>query len=151
MSKILDMAKNFEQKSKEQANATETAVKNAFEQHETRIKALLSASEKTISSDLNAQNARIRNLALQTWIYIAAGVITLIIAFWGILWYQSSKITDNIETISTQNARIEVLKKQGGNITTSHCTDDKNRSRFCIKINKAEGDFVNGYMIPMGE
>jgi len=59
MSKILDLAKSFEQTSSEQVKDTEQAVATEFKKHEERLIGLLNENEKAISNAIQEQNKRL--------------------------------------------------------------------------------------------
>jgi hypothetical protein len=151
MSKILDLAKSFEQTSSEQAKDTEQIVATEFKKHEKRLIALLNENEKAISSAINEQNQRIRPIILKTWMIVSIGIVTAIALAWGILMYQSHKISKNAEIIAQQNLAIQELANKGGNVKLQDCIDTKNRKRLCVLVNKDAGTWSNGsLMVPMG-
>ena len=86
MSKILDLAKNFEQTSNEQAKNTEQSVATEFKKHEQRLIDLLNENEKAISNAIQEQNKRLLPIILKTWSYVAIAVITALVLVWG-FWY----------------------------------------------------------------
>jgi hypothetical protein len=111
--------------------------------------ALLNENEKAISSAINEQNQRIRPIILKTWMIVSIGIVTAIALAWGILMYQSHKIS-NAEIIAQQNLAIQV-SEQGGNVKLQDCIDTKNRKRLCVLVNKDAGTWSNGsLMVPMG-
>ena len=150
MSKILDLAKNFEQISNEQAKNTEQVVTNEFKKHEQRLTALLEENAKAMNSAIQEQNRRLLPAMLKTWSVVAIAVITALLAMWGILAYQSYKIGKNAEIIAQQQATIQQLKDAGGNLNLTNCIDDKNRKRPCIQMNTKAGSWKGGYLVPMG-
>ncbi len=60
MSEILNLAKGFEEKSKQQAQDTEQSVKREFARLETSISAELQSSSQSISNAIREQNGRRR-------------------------------------------------------------------------------------------
>ncbi|WP_213083547.1 MbeB family mobilization protein, partial [Acinetobacter baumannii] len=84
MSKILDLAKNFEQTSNEQAKNTEQTVTLEFKKHEQRLIDLLNENEKAISSAIQDQSKRLHLITLKTWSTVAIGIITALLLSWGI-------------------------------------------------------------------
>ena len=91
MSKILDLAKNFEQTSKEQAKVTEQNVSEEFKKHEQRLIDLLKSNEQAINNAIQEQNKRILPIMLKTWSVVAIAIVTALLLMWGILTYQSKK------------------------------------------------------------
>ncbi|WP_242539230.1 MbeB family mobilization protein, partial [Vibrio parahaemolyticus] len=88
MSKILNMARDFNSQSKKQANAIEQTLKKDFEKHEQRIQDALKASEQKITNDIQDQQSRLNLLVMKTWIWLPITVITVLIACWGVIWWQ---------------------------------------------------------------
>ena len=83
MSRILDLAKNFEQTSNEQAKHTEQTVADAFKNHEKHLIGLLNENEKAISSAIQEQNKRLRLITLKTWSIVAIIIVTALALAWG--------------------------------------------------------------------
>ncbi|WP_372339082.1 MbeB family mobilization protein [Acinetobacter pittii] len=150
MSKILDLAKNFEQTSNEQAKNTEQIVAAEFKQHEQRLIGLLNENEKVIKSAIQEQNKRLFPIMLKTWSIVAIAIVTTLLLMWGILTYQSYKIGKNADLIAQQQATIQQLKDAGGNLNITNCIDNKNRKRTCIQMNTKAGSWKGGYLVPMG-
>lgn len=150
MSKILDLAKNFEQTSNEQAKNTEQIVAAEFKQHEQRLIGLLNENEKVIKSAIQEQNKRLFPIMLKTWSIVAIAIVTTLLLMWGILTYQSYKIGKNADLIAQQQATIQQLKDAGGNLNITNCIDNKNRKRICIQMNTKAGSWKGGYLVPMG-
>ncbi|WP_373687404.1 MbeB family mobilization protein [Acinetobacter sp. YH01012] len=150
MSKILDLAKSFEQTSNEQAKHTEQTVATEFKKHEQHLIDLLKENEKAINSAIEEQNKRLLLVMLKTWSIVAIAVITALLLMWGILAYQSHKIGKNADLIAQQQATIQQLEKAGGNLKIQNCLDDKKRKRMCIQMNTKAGSWKGGYLVPMG-
>ena len=150
MSKILDLAKNFEQTSNEQAKNTEQIVAAEFKQHEQRLIGLLNENEKVIKSAIQEQNKRLFPIMLKTWSIVALAIVTTLLLMWGILTYQSYKIGKNADLIAQQQATIQQLKDAGGNLNITNCIDNKNRKRTCIQMNTKAGSWKGGYLVPRG-
>jgi hypothetical protein len=62
MSEILNLAKGFEEKSKQQAQDTEQSVKREFGRLETSISAELQSSSQSISNAIREQNGRLTGM-----------------------------------------------------------------------------------------
>ena len=151
MSKILDLAKSFEQTSSEQAKDTEQVVATEFKKHEQRLIDLLSENEKAISNAIQEQNKRLLPTMLKTWSIVAIAIVTALLLMWGILTYQSKKIAQNAEIMAQQEIAIQNLADKGGNVKLQDCIDDKNRKRLCVLVNKDAGSWGKGsLMVPMG-
>ncbi|WP_413228216.1 MbeB family mobilization protein, partial [Acinetobacter baretiae] len=147
MSKILDLAKNFEQTSNEQAKNTEKAVSNEFKKHEQRLIDLLNENEQVIKTAVQEQNKRILQTTLKTWGIVALAIIMTLAVAGGALVYQGDRIQSNLDEIATQEARIALLSEKGGKIELQQCIDKKNRKRLCIPMNKDAGAFGNGSLM----
>ena len=151
MSKILDLAKSFEQTSSKQAKDTEQVVATEFKKHEQRLIDLLSENEKAISNAIQEQNKRLLPTMLKTWSIVAIAIVTALLLMWGILTYQSKKIAQNAEIMAQQEIAIQNLADKGGNVKLQDCIDDKNRKRLCVLVNKDAGSWGKGsLMVPMG-
>jgi hypothetical protein len=89
------MAQSFEQKSKQQAQLTETRVQSAFEKHEKRLLAVLQRSVNTIESDINDHEARLTRrlgwmlIRKEALTYFLVGVI-ITASIMGSVWYAMS-------------------------------------------------------------
>ncbi|WP_422126115.1 MbeB family mobilization protein [Vibrio lentus] len=145
------MAKGFNEQSKKQANAIEQQLKQDFKKHEARIQAALNESEQRITSDISAQNARLSRLTLKTWIWLPVTVITVLIACWGVIWWQGVTIAQNQQEISHQQSTLKELEAKGGKIQMSTCGD---QNQLCIKIDLEASSYgadgVYPWKIPEG-
>ena len=131
MSKILELAKTFEESSKQQASDIETSVKNAFEPHEKAILAALESSAQRLNTAIDAQNRRWGWLVLKGWVFPLIGVAFLLGISWVVVWYQGRVIAENWVEISRQNKTLEQLAKKGGMLHLSTCGE-----RQCIAVSK---------------
>uniref|UniRef100_UPI0015F7756A MbeB family mobilization protein n=2 Tax=Vibrio TaxID=662 RepID=UPI0015F7756A len=145
MSKILDLAQDFEKKSKQQALDTEQHLKSEFERHERFIEQALRSSEQKIKGDINAQNRRMSVLVLKSWAWIGLSIFLVIVACSGVIWGQSKVIAQNWQTISEQKATLSELKAKGGKIKVSHCGEEK---RLCVKVDLDESGYGNDGVYP---
>ncbi|MEZ9611563.1 MbeB family mobilization protein, partial [Vibrio sp. 10N.286.45.C10] len=102
MKKILDLASDFETKSKEQANDIERSLKSEFSKHEQHIVRALKDSEIEISNVIDDQTSSLKRLIIPSWLWGIAFVVSVILVSWGVIWYQGTLITDNWVTISQQ-------------------------------------------------
>ncbi|EPA5448737.1 MobB protein [Vibrio cholerae] len=145
MSKILNLAQDFEKKSKQQAHDTEQRLKSEFERHEKFIEQALRSSEQKIKGDINAQNQRMSALVLKSWLWIVLSVFLVLVACTGVIWWQGRTILANQQEISRQNATIEQLESKGGKIQMSTCGDQK---RLCIKVDLDEDSYGSNGVYP---
>ena len=150
MSRILDLAKNFEQTSKEQAKVTEQNVSEEFKKHEQRLIDLLKSNEQAINNAIQEQNKRILPIMLKTWSVVAIAVIAILLVAGLTLAWQGKTISKNLDTIAQQKATMQTLTDAGGNLDVTNCIDNKNRKRLCIKMNPQAGNWKDGYQVPMG-
>lgn len=144
MSEILKMATAFEQRSKEQAENTEKAVKSALKKHEHALLLALSESEKTTSAAIRAQSQRLKRTALSSWMAVAIPVVTMMILAVGAMSVMSWYISSQIEQISSQNATLERLTEQGAKMQLSYCGDSR---RLCVQIDESAPAYEGGYRI----
>lgn len=147
MSDISNMAAAFEQKSKQQAEDTEQAVKRAFEKHESALLSALSASEKKTSAAIAAQHQRLRQTALKSWMAIVIPVsLTFLLGASAIVtmgWY----IDHQVNEILNNRTTLETLHEKGGSADLSHCGEDR---RLCVKIDESAGRYQGGYQVMEG-
>ncbi|WP_153038025.1 MbeB family mobilization protein [Aliivibrio fischeri] len=127
MKKILDLALDFETKSKEQANDIERSLKSEFSRHEKHIIRALKNSESEISNAINDQTSSLKKLIIPNWLWGIGFVMSVILVSWGVTWYQGILIVDNWVTISQQKEQIKQLESKGGNLQFSQCGD-----RLCL-------------------
>lgn len=147
MSKILDMAQNFEQKSKQLALDTEQSLKSEFERHERFITTVLKSSEQKIERDISAQNRKMSALVLRTWLWVALSVIIAFTGCLSALWWQGKMISENWQTISEQKRTIQELSDRGGKIQLSRCGEQE---RLCARIDENARPYQDGYRILKG-
>ncbi|MCA2429460.1 MbeB family mobilization protein, partial [Vibrio chemaguriensis] len=131
MSKILDLAQDFEKKSKQQALDTEQHLKSEFERHVRVIEQALRSSEQKIKGDINAQNRRMSVLVLKSWAWLGLTIFLVIVACSSVIWWQGSMILANQLEINQQSATIKQLELKGGKIQLSQCGGS-----ICIAVAK---------------
>ncbi|AZL83554.1 MobB protein (plasmid) [Aliivibrio salmonicida] len=119
MSKISDLAKNFEEKSQQQAIDTKQTLKNEFNKHEAFIEKELRLSELKMKDVIHAQNRRLKCLILKTWFWMPVMLINLLLVSWGVLYYQGNQIKKNLEIIRKQNQKMKELEKYNVKVITS--------------------------------
>ncbi|WP_068979538.1 MbeB family mobilization protein [Aeromonas sp. EERV15] len=140
MSKVLDMAKGFEQKSKQQVIDIDGTLKTEFEKHEKAVLRELESNEISIKNAIQGHQRRIGWLLLRGWGLMLVGFLLLLSAMGGILWYQGTMIAERTDTLNT-------LKQQGGKIQFSTCGDER---QLCILTDEEAGKYGDGYRIPKG-
>jgi hypothetical protein len=113
MSKILELAKTFEESSKQQASDIETSVKNAFEPHERAILAALESSARRLNTAIDAQNRRWGWLVLKGWVFPLIGVAFVLGISWVVVWYQGKVIAENWNTITRQERVLKGMEAWG--------------------------------------
>ena len=131
MSKILELAKTFEENSKQQASDIETSVNSEFEKHEQAILGALRSSNQSLIAAIDGQSRRWGWLVLKGWLCTLIGVVLMLGISWGVLWYQGTLIAENWAQISSQNATLERLAAKGGKLELSTCGEKK---RLCVKV-----------------
>ncbi|WP_227990523.1 MULTISPECIES: MbeB family mobilization protein [Photobacterium] len=118
MSKILDLAQDFERKSKEQANVTENNLKIEFNKHEKFIVEALKLSEQKIQKDIQDQTKRMSWLVIKNWVKVILFGIILIMIFVIITMWQTKKISENYQEIKNQNIALKKLEKSNISMQT---------------------------------
>ncbi|EHF5057963.1 protein MobB, partial [Enterobacter hormaechei] len=94
MSEILNLAKGFEEKSKQQAQDTEQSVKREFARLETSISEDLKSSSQSISNAIHEQNGRLTGMirtsvsAAMAWVFLCFALLIGILG--GIIWFQGT-------------------------------------------------------------
>lgn len=132
MSEISKMATAFEQRSKEQAENTEKAVKSALKKHEHALLLALSESEKTTSDAIRAQSQRLKRTALSSWLAVAIPVVLMLALGAGVIWAMSWHMGNQVDQIQRYNMTLEQLKAEGGAIQLTECGSET--LRMCVEI-----------------
>lgn len=160
MSSLLQQAKIFEQKSKEQASNTETALNDAFSKHETSVLEALSESGTTIKDAIDAQTTSLktavenyektaRNLVMRTWLFVLLTFFLVLGMGGSMVWYTGHLILSNAEEIQQQNQTLDALAKKGGKLQMTNCGEP---ARLCVKVDRSGGAYGTNseYMIAAG-
>ncbi|WP_240037848.1 MbeB family mobilization protein [Aeromonas sobria] len=113
MSKILELAKTFEENSKQQVSDIETSVNNEFEKHEKAILGALRSSNQSLIAAIDGQSRRWGWLVLKGWICTLIGVVLMLGISWGVLWFQGKQIAENWDTISQQKRILKEMDTLG--------------------------------------
>ena len=140
MSKILELAKTFEENSKQQASDIETSVNSEFEKHEQAILGALRSSNQSLIAAIDGQSRRWGWLVLKGWLCTLIGVVLMLGISWGVLWYQGALIAENWAEISHQKATLDRLASKGGKLELSTCGEKK---RLCVKVDLKELAYGN--------
>jgi hypothetical protein len=117
MSGISDLARSFEERSKQQASAIETGVATAYAQHEQTLLKALQSSEKKLSAAIQAREtslsellstteANTRVLALSSWKWLAGSLLAVALASSGALWWTGQTLAENLALIEQQKATM---------------------------------------------
>lgn len=117
MSGISDLARSFEERSKQQASAIETSVATAYAQHEQtllralqssegKLSAAIQARETSLSELLSTTEANTRALALSGWKWLAGSLLAVVLASSGALWWTSQTLAENLALIEQQKATM---------------------------------------------
>lgn len=151
MSEISRLAEGFEQRSKQQAESTEKAVRSAFKKHERALLSALSESEKRTSAAIRDQNRRLSAIALKGWLWIVLVIFLLLTSSAGLIWWMGQEITANAAEIQRQSRALDQLAAEGSRIELSRCGESR---RLCVAIDAESGRYKgeNGtlYLIPRG-
>ncbi|ENE2789232.1 TPA: MbeB family mobilization protein [Yersinia enterocolitica] len=149
MSSLLTLAKDLEQKSKEQQQSTGQMLKAAFSAHEAyvnqeliesakRINGAISDHDRLLASALGQSTKGMLRMVSRTWLTIILVSVLLIASSGGILWWQGQQILDNYMTISEQKSTQAILSEKNNGVQLWTCGTEKQR---CVKVNPEAGRF----------
>ncbi|EPH9727398.1 MbeB family mobilization protein [Klebsiella pneumoniae] len=139
MSEILNLAKGFEAKSRQQAQDTEQSVKREFERLETSISEDLKSSSQNISNAIREQNDKLTSIVRHSilsalgWIFLFAVLLIMILG--GIIWYQGTVITSRLNEMDSYSQQLESLKAQSGAGVVIY-KDDKQKNTYLVVLPK---------------
>ena len=139
MSEILNLAKGFEEKSKQQAQDTEQSVKREFARLETSISEDLKSSSQSISNAIREQNGRLTGMirtsvsAAMAWVFLCFALLIGIMG--GIIWFQGTIITSRLSEMDSYSQQLASLKAKSGAGVTIY-SDEKNRNTYLAVLPK---------------
>ncbi|WP_220251997.1 MbeB family mobilization protein, partial [Klebsiella pneumoniae] len=99
MSMTVELVEDFEQSSKQQANAIEKRLTEEFTRHEKAISGALKSSEEKMSAAIAEHSQKMGWLLLKTWIWMLVSIVLFLSATSGILWYQGELIAERQATL----------------------------------------------------
>ena len=143
MSEILNLAKGFEEKSKQQAQDTEQSVKREFGRLETSISAELQSSSQSISNAIREQNGRLTGMIRATvttaliWTVVRAALLIGILS--GIIWLQGQIISSRLSDIKGYSQQLASLKAKSGAGVTIYSDDSQKNGYLVVLPVKAHG------------
>ena len=143
MSEILNLAKGFEEKSKQQAQDTEQSVKREFARLETSISAELQSSSQSISNAIREQNGRLTGMIRATvttaliWTVVCAALLIGILS--GIIWLQGQIISSRLNDIDGYSQQLASLKAKSGAGVTIYSDDSQKNGYLVVLPVKAHG------------
>ena len=143
MSEILNLAKGFEEKSKQQAQDTEQSVKREFARLETSISAELQSSSQSISNAIREQNGRLTGMIRATattaliWIVVCAALLIGILS--GIIWFQGQIISSRLSDIDGYSQQLASLKAKSGAGVTIYSDDTRRNTYLAVLPKQAHG------------
>ena len=152
MSEILNLAKGFEEKSKQQAQDTEQSVKREFGRLETSISEDLKLSSQSISNAIREQNGRLTGMIRATattaliWIMVCAALLIGILS--GIIWFQGQIISSRLSDIDGYSQQLTSLKAKSGAGVTIYSDDSQKNGYLVVLPVKAHG--VESYTLTAG-
>ena len=134
MSKIFDLAKTFEQTSKQEAESIEQSVRNVLAQHERNIVAELAQNEKNIKSAIHAANKRVSMAILKPywWILGALAVVGAIMLI--LLLVMGMKISDRYTEIQAQKQTLAMMQNTTNGLQLSKCKTQDGQDLVCVAI-----------------
>ncbi|MDG4714143.1 MbeB family mobilization protein [Enterobacter hormaechei] len=139
MSGILDLAKAFEETSKQQAQRTGESVKSEFVKLENSISEALQSSGKSISDAIHEQNTRQTAMLRRTvtialtWILVCGALLIGLLS--GILWYQGTLIVSQLDEMNSYSQQLTDLKAKSG-AGVEILTDDKLKNTYYVVLPK---------------
>ena len=140
MSGILDLAKAFEETSKQQAQRTGESVKSEFVKLEQSISEALKSSGKSISDAIHEQNVRqttlLRRSVTIALIWILVCGVLLIGMLSGILWFQGTLISSRLDEMNSYSQQITDLKAKSG-AGVEILTDDTRKNKYYVVLPKS--------------
>ena len=135
MSGILDLAKAFEETSKQQAQRTGESVKSEFVKLEQSISEALQSSGKSISDAIHEQNTRqttlLRRSVTIALIWILVCGVLLIGMLSGILWFQGALIASRLDEMNSYSQQLTDLKAKSG-AGVEILTDDTRKNKYFV-------------------
>ncbi|HDU2632708.1 TPA: protein MobB [Yersinia enterocolitica] len=143
MSEILNLAKGFEEKSKQQAQDTEQSVKREFVRLETSISSELQSSSQSISNAIREQNGRLTGMIRASattaliWIVVCAALLIGILS--GIIWLQGQIISSRLSDIDGYSQQLASLKAKSGAGVTIYSDDSQKNGYLVVLPVKAHG------------
>jgi hypothetical protein len=137
MSGILDLAKAFEETSKQQAQRTGESVKSEFVLEQS-ISEALKSSGKNISDAIHEQNTRQTTLLRRSvtialiWILVCGVLLIGILS--GILWFQGTLIASRLDEMNSYSQQLTDLKaKSGAGWKYSRTTPGRTSITWCCR------------------
>ena len=140
MSGILDLAKAFEETSKQQAQRTGESVKSEFVKLEQSISEALKSSGKNISDAIHEQNTRQTTLLRRSvtialiWILVCGVLLIGILS--GILWFQGTLIASRLDEMNSYSQQLTDLKAKSG-AGVEILTDDTRKNKYYVVFPKS--------------
>lgn len=140
MSGILDLAKAFEETSKQQAQRTGESVKSELGKLESSISAALQSSGKNISDAIHEQNTRQTAMLRRTvtialtWILVSGVLLIGILS--GVLWFQGTLIASRLDEMDSYSQQLTALKAKSG-AGVEILTDDTRKNAYYVVLPKS--------------
>ena len=130
MSGISDLARSFEERSKQQASAIEQSVSNAFKQHEqtllealrssgATLNAAIQARERSLNALLDAAEANTKAMAVSGWKWLLGSLAAVALAASGALWWTGQTVAENLAIIEQQKAAMASAQALGVEFVTN--------------------------------
>ncbi|WP_241837032.1 MbeB family mobilization protein, partial [Klebsiella pneumoniae] len=92
MSEILNLARSFEEKLKQQASDTDEKIKAALKQHESALLECLKTEQKKIESAIQEHSRRLRASLLKSWLGALIAMLAVLMLGGGILYWMTTEI-----------------------------------------------------------
>nr|ADK26054.1 probable mobilization protein B [Salmonella enterica subsp. enterica serovar Enteritidis] len=114
MSEILNLARSFEEKLKQQASDTDEKIKAALKQHESALLECLKAEQKKIESAIQEHSRRLRASLLKSWLGALIAMLAVLMLGGGVLYWMTTEIRNRYaELDKLPNAKVTTCGKLG--------------------------------------
>ncbi|EIH3027337.1 MbeB family mobilization protein [Salmonella enterica subsp. enterica serovar Telelkebir] len=143
MSEILNLAKAFEEKSKQQARDTEQSVKHEFVRLEKSISAELQSSAKSINDAIREQNSKLTGMIRATvtgsmaWTFVCFALLISILS--GVIWFQGTIIASRLKEMDSYSQQLDSLKAKSGAGVMIYNVDNQKNAYLVVLPKQAHG------------
>lgn len=134
MSKISDLAKTFQQNSKQELKDIELQAKLDIHELRKSINAELKQSEQKITADIRAHQTKMSKAVFRPYLWSLGGLLLTAAVLLGMNFYLASKIADQKVEYQAAKAATEKLDQYSKKIQLSTCTTKNKQDVPCVAI-----------------